>query len=139
MFYNPDPQVRASRAGVGIAAPIYALLLSLVIANAKRHDEGGRCMVAQERLAQLRTQIADVEQEVQVACSAGVALDPPHLEEAAVGHVWTGGLALPVHQPLPDAASMTSGGRRRQTSGPAPACCTLIPQNALYGSLRYAY
>ncbi len=42
MVQNPDPQVRVSRAGVGIAAPIYILLLrlSLVIAEAKRHDEG---------------------------------------------------------------------------------------------------
>ena len=39
LVQNPDPQVRASRAGVGIAAPIYTLLLSLVIAEAKRHDE----------------------------------------------------------------------------------------------------
>ena len=124
LVQNPDPQVRASRAGIGIAAPIYTLLLSLVIAAAKRHDEGGRCVVAQERLAQLRAQIAEVEQEVHVACSAGVALDPsrpttPPLEEAAAGHVWVEGLALPVRQPLPDAASTTSGGRRRQTSGTA--------------------
>ena len=117
LVQNPDLQVRASRAGVGIAAPIYTLLLSLVIAAAKRHDEGGRCVVAQERLAQLRAQIAEVEQEVHAACSASVALDPPRpTREEAAGHVWAGG---PVRQPLPDAASTTSGGRRRQTSGTA--------------------
>ena len=123
LVQNPDPQVRASRAGVGIAAPIYTLLLSLVIADAKRHDEGGRCVVAQERLAQLRAQIAEVEQEVQAACSAGVALDPPRPTwEEAAGHVWAG---EPLRQPLPDAAASTTlGGRRRQTSGPAPPSST---------------
>ncbi len=125
--------MRASRAGVGIAAPIYTLLLSLVIAEAKRHDdEGGRCVVAQERLAQLRAQIAEVEQEVQFACSAGVALDPPRPTwEEAAGHVWAGG---PVRQPLSDAASTTSGGRRRQTSGPAPPFSTSIKMHC---AVRY--
>ena len=132
LVQNPDPQVRASRAGVGIAAPIYTLLLSLVIADAKRHDEGGRCVVAQERLAQLRAQIAEVEQEVQAACSAGVALDPPRPTwEEAAGHVWAGG---PVRQPLPDAASTTSGGRRRQTSGPAPPSPT---STKMHCTVRY--
>jgi hypothetical protein len=118
LVQNPDPQVRVSRAGVGIAAPIYTLLLSLVIAEAKRHDEGGRCMVAQERLAQLRAQIAEVEQEVQAACSDAPHPTPPPLE----------GLALPMREPLPDAASTTSGGRRRQTSGTATPSSVLTPQ-----------
>jgi hypothetical protein len=133
LVQNPDPQVRASRAGVGIAAPIYTLLLSLVIADAKRHDEGGRCVVAQERLAQLRAQIAEVEQEVQAACSAGVALDPPRPTwEEAAGHMWAEG---PVRQPLPDAAaSTTSGGRRRQTSGPAPPSST---STKMHCTVRY--
>jgi hypothetical protein len=132
LVQNPDPQVRASRAGIGIAAPIYTLLLSLVIADAKRHDEGGRCVVAQERLAQLRAQIAEVEQEVQAACPAGVALDPPRPTwEEAAGHMWAGG---PVRQPIPDAASTTSGGRRRQTSGPAPPSST---STKMYCTVRY--
>ena len=121
LVQNPDPQVRASRAGVGIAAPIYTLLLSLVIAEAKRHDEGGRCVVAQERLAQLRAQIAEVEQEVQAACSAGVASDAPTTPPLE-------GLALPMREPLPDAASTTSGGRRRQTSGTATPSFVPTPE-----------
>jgi hypothetical protein len=123
----PGPQVRMSRTGIGIAAPIYTLLLSLVMAETRRHDEGGRCTVAQQRLAQLRAEIQKVEQEADVACSAGVTVAPdpprppmPPLEEATMGAVWAEGLALPVRQPLPDAASRISGGRRRrQISGTA--------------------
>ena len=89
-------------------------------------------MVAQERLAQLRAQIAEVEQDVHAACSAGVALDPPRPTwEEAAGHVWAGG---PVQQPLPDAASTTSGGRRRQTSGPAPPSST---STKMHRTVRY--
>ena len=130
---NPDPQVRASRAGFGIAAPIYTLLLSLVLAEAKRHDEGGRCVVAQERLAQLRAEIAVAEQEVQVACSAGVARDPPRPTwEEAAGHLWAG---EPLRQPLPDAAASTTlVGRRRQTSGPAPPSST---STKMHCTVRY--
>ena len=136
LVQNPDPQVRASRAGVGIAAPIYTLLLSLVIAEAKRHDEGGRCMVAQERLAQLRAQIAEVEQEVQAACSAGVASDAPHPTTPPLE-----GLALPMREPLPDAASTTSGGRRRQTSGTATPSSVLTPQkhHTIFGFANNVY
>ena len=117
--------MNASRAGVGIAALIYALLLSLVgIADANRHDEGHHCMATQEWVAKLRVQLAEFEQKLHVECPASV---------------WAGGLALPVRQPLPDAVSTTSGGQGQQTSGPAPPCSTTKTQNALYGSPSYAY
>jgi hypothetical protein len=71
--------------GIGIAAPIYALLTWLVMADAQRDDEGG---------------IEEVGQD---------ALDPrtPHLEEeaaAVAGRI--NGLALPIRS-LPDEASGT--------------------------------
>ena len=110
-----------SRAGIRVAAPIYLLLLSLVVAAARRHDEGGRCMAAQQRLSELRAEIAVAEQEVQAACSAVVApasmhaLAPPLEEAAAEG----AGLGPLVTESRPDAASTGSAGRRRQTSGTA--------------------
>jgi hypothetical protein len=86
-------------------------------------------MAAQQRLSELRAEIAVAEHEVQAACSAVVApaslhalpaslhaLAPP-LEEAAAE--WAGGLGPPVAESRPDAASTGSGGRRRQTSGTA--------------------
>jgi hypothetical protein len=71
--------------GIGIAAPIYALLTWLVMADAQRDDEGG---------------IEEVGQD---------ALNPrtPHLEEeaaAVAGQI--NGLALPIRS-LPDEASGT--------------------------------
>ena len=71
--HNPDPQVNASRAGVGIAALIYALLLSLVvIADAKRHDEGNHCMARQEWAAKLRVQLAELEQKLHAPGTTGM-------------------------------------------------------------------
>ena len=127
-----------SRAGIGIAAPIRALFLSLIMVAARRRDEGDLCIVAQQRLAQLRAQIAEFEQETQIACSAGVALDRPHpttplVEEAASGAASMGGIAAAiapsVSQSLLTAASTTttSDGRRRQTSGTATPCTTRRP------------
>ena len=129
-----------SRAGIGIAAPICALFLSLVMVAASLRDEGGLCIVAQQRLAQLRAQIAEFEQEAQIACSAGVvfAFDRPRPstpldEEAASGAASMGGIAAAiapsVSQSLLAAASTTttSDGRRRQTSGTATPCTTRRP------------
>ena len=111
-----------SRAGIRVAAPIYLLLLSLVVAAARRHDEGGHCMAAQQRLSELRAEISVAEQEVQAACSAGIAptslqAPAPPLEEAAAEGA--GGLGPLVTEPRPDAASTGWVGRRRQTSGTA--------------------
>ena len=78
-------------------------------------------MAAQQRLSELRAEIAVAEQEVQAACSAVVApasmhaLAPPLKEAAAEG---AGGLGPPVAESRPDAASTGSAGRR-QTSGAA--------------------
>ena len=111
-----------SRAGIGIAASIYLLLLSLVVAAAMRHDAGGRCMAAQQRLSALRAEIAVAEHEVQAVCSAGVAPASLHAPappvEVAAGE-GAGGLGPPVAESRPDAAFTGSGGRRRQTSGTA--------------------
>ncbi len=110
------------------AALIYLLLLSLIVAEARRDDEGGRCTAVQQRLVKLRAEIEQVEQEAE-ACSDGVTLDAPHspappLEEAAAGSAWAGEFALPVNQSAHDVASTTSEGvsegRRRQTSSTAP-------------------
>jgi hypothetical protein len=62
-----------------VAAPIYALLLSLVVAEAGATDEGGRCTAVQQRLLKLRAEIQEVEQEAEAACAAGVPTDVPHL------------------------------------------------------------
>jgi hypothetical protein len=96
--------------------------------------------VAQQRLAQLRAQIAEFEQEAQIACSAGVAFafdrprpSTPLDEEAASGAASMGGIAAAiapsVSQSLLAAASTTttSDGRRRQTSGTATPCTTRRP------------
>jgi hypothetical protein len=79
-------------------------------------------MAAQQRLSELRAEIAVAEHEVQAVCSAGVApaslhAPSPPLEEAAAE--WAGGLGPPVTESRPDAAFTGSGGRRRQTSGTA--------------------
>ena len=79
-------------------------------------------MAAQQRLSELRAEIAVAEQEVQAACSAGVApaslhAPAPPLEEVAAEGA--GGLGPPVAESRPDAASTGWVGRRRQTSGTA--------------------
>jgi hypothetical protein len=121
-------QAKMSRASIEIAAPIYLLLISLVVAAARRHDEGGRCVAAHLRLSELRAEIAVAEHEVQAACSAGV--DPgslqapaPPLEEAAAEG------AGPVAESRSDAASTGSGRRRRQTSGTAPQSTQIARNN----------
>ena len=103
-----------------MAAPIYVLLLSLFAAEARLQEEGGRCMAVQQRLAQLRAEIEEVEEEAALACSAGTtpvsALPSVALVNDAAG-VASAGLALPATPSLPDGASTKPGGRRRQTSG----------------------
>ena len=112
-----------------IASLIHVLLLPLVAAEARSHDEGGRCMAVHQRLAQLRAEIADVEREAKVACSPGVtpaapplplplpaALPPsltPHLNTAAAARARQARPALPVGQSRPDVGVRMSGGRRR--------------------------
>jgi hypothetical protein len=141
-----------------IASLIHVLLLPLVAAEARSHDEGGRCVAVHQRLAQLRAEIADVEREAKVACSPGVtpaapplplpppaALPPPltpHLNTAAAARARQARPALPVGQSRPDVGVRMSsgrrrpitmsGGRRRQTSGTAP------PPYA-YAGLRLCY
>ena len=102
------------------AFSICGLLLSLVVGEARRHDEGVRCTAVQDRLAELRAEIKLLEHE-EVACAAGVTADAPHppLE-----------LALPLTQSPPDVPSTTSGDRRRQTSGTATFSFTQSARNS---------
>ncbi len=125
-------QPKMSRASIEIAAPIYFFLLSLVVAAARRHDEGGRCVAAHLRLSELRAEIAVAEHEVQAACSAGV--DPVSLKapapplEGAVAE-GAGGLGPPVAESRSDAASTGSGRRRRRPSGTAPQSTQIARNN----------
>ena len=106
---TPGLQAKLRRPGIVTAFSIFGLLLSLVVGEARRHDEDVRCPAVQHRLAELRAEIKLLEQE-EVACAAGVATDAPHPPVE---------LALPVTQSPPDVPSMTSWDRRRQTSGTA--------------------
>ena len=61
-----------------IAAFVYGLLVSLVVADVKEPDEGGRCMDLQRRLVTLRAdmeelqaKIEEVKQQEIAACSVG--------------------------------------------------------------------
>jgi hypothetical protein len=103
-----------------MAAPIYVLLLSLFTAEARLQEEGVRCMAVQQRLAKLRAEIEEVEEEAALACSADTTPEPALPSKAlvkdAAGVAWAG-LALPATPFLADGASASLGGRRRQTSG----------------------
>jgi hypothetical protein len=125
------------RASTAVAALIFALLV-LGVAHAKNPDEGGRCIAVQQRLAELRAEIKEFEKEADAACSVSVtpiALHPPAPPRSPLAQT------VPVTEP-PDEPYMTSGHRRRQTSGTAhfvlhrnavtkyclhvPKSCTLI-------------
>ena len=108
------------RAVTWTAGPIYALLLSLVMADANRLDKNGGCIDVQQRLAKLRAEIEEVEAEAHEACSTSVGRDAarrsPHLGETAFRVV----RAVHVLPSLGDANStdlQLPGGRLLQTSG----------------------
>ena len=103
----------------GFAARIFLLLL-LVVADARLHDDGGLCMSAQQRLAKLRAEIKEAEQKAEAACSANVNPDALHYP------AWVGELADTTAAATATAAAAlssttTSVDRRRQTSGMAPS------------------
>ena len=80
-----------SSAGIVTTTPIYVLFLSLLGTQGTRLEEGGGCVAVHQRLAKLRAEILEVEQEAE-ECSPTVNPDAPHLpspEEvlASVGDV----------------------------------------------------
>jgi hypothetical protein len=115
-------------AGIMIAAPICVLLPFLTMARTRPHEERGRCMAAQQRLAKLRAEITEVEQDIDAACAAGVTTDAPHAdEEEALARATstatttsTSTATATAHVPWAQALGVpytASGYRRRQTSG----------------------
>jgi hypothetical protein len=122
----------------GFAARIFLLLL-LVVADARLHDDdGGLCMSAQQRLAKLRAEIKEAEQKAEAACSANVNPDALHYP------AWVGGLADTTAAATATAAAAlsstaTSVDRRRQTSGMAPSVSTYRLRTMLVSSnTRYS-
>ena len=112
-------------AGIVIAAPIRVLLL-LTMAQARPHEEGGRCMAAQQRLAKLRAEITEAQQDIEVACAAGVATDAPHVDEEearatfTIASTSTAAAIATTYVPGAQALGVpytAAGHRRRQTFG----------------------
>ncbi len=80
-----------SSAGIVVATPICVLFLSLLGTQGTRLEHGDGCVAVHLRLAKLRAEIMEVEQEAE-ECSPTVTPDAPHLpspEEvfASVGDV----------------------------------------------------
>ena len=134
-------------AGIVIAAPIRVLLL-LTMAQARPHEEGGRCMAAQQRLAKLRAEMTEAQQDIEVACAAGVATDaPPHVDEEearatfTIASTSTAAATATTYVPGAQALGVpytAAGHRRRQTFGkPCAPPSTQTPRS--YVAYRVLY
>ena len=133
-------------AGIVIAAPIRVLLL-LTMAHARLHEEGGRCMAAQQRLAKLRAEMTEAQQDIEVACAAGVATDAPHVNEEearatfTIASTSTAAAIATTYVPGAQALGVpytAAGHRRRQTFGkPCAPPITQTPRS--YVAYRVLY
>ena len=96
-------------------AAIYALLLSLVVTEGTRLEGGGRCMAVHRRLAKLRAEITEVEQEAE-ACSAGVTSDARLLP-----------LPAEAAESVGDADTEQTGAARESAAATYTRTCTRAP------------